>query len=100
MIDDSAWMGRMSGLARNGDRETSIFPVEMTTIRIANFVRLAHTLAIYDDIHIVYNNNTHHTLYVIAFADTNNLIITSLNRKPFLPRGSPNLLGESARHRL
>ena len=33
----------------NGDREISIFPVQLTSCRIGNITRLIHTLAICDD---------------------------------------------------
>ena len=59
MIDDSASVGKMSGLTRDGTAEPasqgqtlrrergqgkSIFPVELTTGRIGNLTQLIHTV--------------------------------------------------------
>ena len=38
----------------NGDKEISIFPVQLTTCRIANLTRLIHTLAMCVTVHPYY----------------------------------------------
>ena len=44
--------GGYTGTGANGDRETFIFPVQLTTSRIGNLTRSIHTLAIRVTIHL------------------------------------------------
>ena len=46
----------------NADRETFIFPVQLTTSRIGNLTRLILTLAICDDHAFIYISTSKHML--------------------------------------
>ena len=68
----------------NGDRESIIFPVQLTTSRIGNLTRLILTLAICDDhtyIHIIHTNPAYYYSVAILSVVTEDF--------PISPRLSP-----------
>ena len=73
--------------AANGDREISIFPVQLTTSRMSNLTRLILTLlAIYVTIHIpgIFYSNKNVTIYIYISSFISALFPRHFARRPLL----------------